>query len=85
MLVTVLTSVMIIGFIVLIIFLVTRFPDDYGPLLPEQINLPKDVRAVAYTQADNWFAVVTDDDRILVFDRTGNRLIQTVDIVQTGQ
>ncbi len=76
---------MIIGFIVLIAFLVTRFPDTAGPALPDQISLPAGVRAVAFTQAENWFAVVTDTDRILIFDRTGSTLLQTIDIVTSGQ
>lgn len=84
-LVTVLTSVMIAGFIILIVFLVTRFPDASGIALPEEIALPGNAEAVAFTQADDWFAVVTDNDQILIFDRTGDTLIQTVDIVPERQ
>ncbi|MEL7115236.1 MAG: DUF6476 family protein, partial [Pseudomonadota bacterium] len=39
-LVTTLTIVMIVGFIVLIAFLVTRFPDTAPLSLPDQITLP---------------------------------------------
>ncbi len=85
MLVTVLTSVMIAGFIILIVFLVTRFPDDPGLVPPDQINLPTGVRAVAFTQAEKWFAIVTDRDQVLIFDRADNRLIQTIEIVHSGQ
>ncbi len=84
-LVTVLTAVMIAGFIVLIVFLVTRFPDINGLGLPDRISLPAGTRALAFTQGDDWYAVVTDADQILIFDRIGGILRQTVDIVPTGQ
>lgn len=84
-LVTVLTSVMIIGFLVLIAFLVTRFPDVSRLALPDQINLPANMRAIAFTQADDWYAVVTDASQILIFDRVDGKLRQTVDVVPLSQ
>ncbi len=79
-LVTTLTAVMIVGFIVLIGFLVTRLPGAGGMVLPESVTLPDGARAVAYTQTESWVAVVTGDDRILIFDRDTMDLIQTVEI-----
>ncbi len=64
--------VMIAGFILLIALLVTRFPGRIpAPPLPEAIVLPDGARATAFTQGPDWFAVVTEDGRILIFDRGG--------------
>lgn len=76
-LVTVLTVVMIAGFVVLIAALVMRLNAD-GPLLPEGVDLPDGAEPVAFTQGGDWFAVVTADDRILVYDRLTGRLRQIV-------
>ena len=43
-----------------------------------EADLPDGARAVAFTQGSDWFAVVTADDRILVFDRLTGRLRQEV-------
>jgi hypothetical protein len=32
------------------------------------------VNPIAYTQTINWYAIVTDDDEILIFDNTGNEI-----------
>lgn len=74
---TVLTVVMILGFLVLIAALVMRLNAD-GPPLPESIDLPEGTEAVAFTQGDDWYAVVTEDDTILVYDRLTGQLRQTV-------
>jgi len=78
-LVTVLTVVMILGFLVLIAALVIRLNSDPLPL-PERISLPDGVSAVAFTQGSDWFAVVTSDDRILIYDRATSQLRQTVQV-----
>jgi hypothetical protein len=52
------------------------------PPLPATITLPDGTTATAFTQADDWFAVVTDDDRILIFDRDTGALVQTVAITR---
>ncbi|MFP4275398.1 MAG: DUF6476 family protein, partial [Paracoccaceae bacterium] len=72
-LVTVLTVVMIGGLLVVIGLLVIRFSDT-APRLPDRIDLPGTARAVAVTQGESWYAIVTDDDRILIFDRATGRL-----------
>lgn len=76
-LVTVLTLVMIAGFVVLIAALVLRL-NAGGSSLPASVDLPAGTQALAFTQGRDWFAVVTDDDRILIFDRLTGRLRQEV-------
>ncbi len=83
MLVTVLTGVMIAG-IVLILFLIWhRYTNARAPL-PEVITLPSGAEASAYTQGSDWYAVVTEDDQILIFDRATGDLRQTI-AVETGE
>lgn len=79
-LVTVLTVVMIVGLIAVVITFVTRFPGGDGVSLPDQVTLPEGVRANAVTLGEGWYAVVTDDDRILIFDRDSGDLRQSVEI-----
>lgn len=76
-LVTTLMVVMIAGFLVLIAALVLRL-NARGPDLPDALRLPEGARAVAFTQGDDWLAVVTADDRILIYDRLTGRLRQTL-------
>jgi len=80
LLVTVLSVVMIAGFIVLIVLFVIRFRDMQPPL-PAEITLPDGTVATAFTRGDGWNAVVTDDQQILIFDASTNELVQTVNIV----
>lgn len=75
--VTVLTVVMIAGVVVVIGLLVTRLSRD-APVLPDAITLPDGAKAVAFTQAADWYAVVTDAGEILIFDRMTGGLRQTV-------
>ena len=76
-LVTALTLTMIVGFVVLIAALVIRLNADPLPL-PDRVDLPDGVSAVAFTQGDDWFAVVTSDDRILIYDRATSQLRQDI-------
>ena len=78
-LVTALGVVMIAGFLVLIAALVIRLNADPLPL-PDRISLPEGVTATAFTQGTDWFAVVTSDNRILIYDRTISALRQEVAI-----
>jgi hypothetical protein len=78
-LVTALTVVMIAGFLVLIAALVMRL-NAGGPSLPDIVALPEGSKAAAFTQGSDWFAVVTTDDRILIYDRLTGRLRQTLTI-----
>ena len=79
-LVTTLTVVMIVGFIVLIGFLVTRFPGQEVLEIPHAPTLPEGAQALSFTQALDWVAVVTDQSQILIFDRDSGVLRQTVDV-----
>jgi hypothetical protein len=81
LLVTVLTAVMICGFLVLIALFVTRLGAARAPLaLPDFIVLPDGTQAAAFTQGSDWYAVVTDGDEILIFDRASGALRQTIAI-----
>jgi hypothetical protein len=75
--VTVLTAVMILGVVVVIGLLVTRLSRD-TPVLPSEIAIPNGAKATAFTQAADWYAVVTDKNEILIFDRMTGALRQTV-------
>jgi hypothetical protein len=78
-LVTAMAIVMIAGFVVLIGTLVIRLNADPIPL-PDRVTLPAGVSAVAFTQGTDWYAVVTDADTILIYDRGTGALTQTVSI-----
>ncbi|MDR9394516.1 DUF6476 family protein [Roseovarius sp. SYSU LYC5161] len=80
LLVTILTGTMILGFIVIVAVFVTKFPGDAGPALPDRITLPDGTAPAAFTRGDDWYAVVTDDDRILIFDGATGTLRQSIDI-----
>ncbi|MBM1311579.1 hypothetical protein JQT66_15165 [Sulfitobacter mediterraneus] len=78
-LVTVLTTVMICGVLVVIGLLVTRLNRD-SPILPQEIALPEGASAVAFTQGPDWYAVVTDRNEIVIFDLLTGKLRQTVQV-----
>lgn len=83
MLVTVLTAVMIAGIVGILGLIWHRYNNARAPL-PEVITLPDGTVATAYTQGNDWYAVVTGDNRILVFDRATGRLRQEMQI-ETNQ
>ena len=73
-LVVALTLTMIGGVITVVALLVTRMPQSFsvvGPSLPEGFALPAGVQAQAVTFGEGWVAVVTQDQRILIFGRDG--------------
>lgn len=78
-LVTVLTATMIGGVLLIVVLIVIRF-HDVPPELPGRISLPDGAEALAFTQGPDWFAVVTTDDVILIFDRVTGELRQTISI-----
>ena len=77
-LVTVLTVVMIVGVVLIAALLVIRL-NQPAHAIPDQITLPAGTVVVSYTQSQDWFAVVTDENKILIFDLNG-QLIQEVDV-----
>ncbi len=73
-LVILLTLTMIVGVITVVAVLVTRMPQAFsaaGPRLPDGFALPEGAEAQAVTFGEGWIAVVTTDDRILIFSREG--------------
>ena len=70
---------MIGGVLLIIGLIVIRFY-DVPPVLPETLTLPGGASAVSFTQGPKWYAVVTDTDQILVFDRITGELRQTIDL-----
>jgi hypothetical protein len=84
-LVIVLTLTMILAVITIVGVLVTRAPQVFSagklPALPDELALPTGTTAVAVTQGQGWIAVVTNSNRILIFDHTG-KLRQDVALVE---
>ena len=80
-----LTLTMIVGVITIVWVIVTRMPQamQRAPALPDSITLPDGTRATAFTQGSDWYAVVTAQDQILIFDRVTGALRQTVTL-QSG-
>jgi hypothetical protein len=69
-LVTVLTAVMIVGSVTVMVALVQRLRvPQMSP--PEALALPEGATAAAVTRGPDWWAVVTTDGRILIFDAGG--------------
>lgn len=83
-LVTGLTAVLVIGLITIIALLVIRLPAALEPPLPlpETILLPQGARPYAVTQGRSWVAVITDDDRILIYDPRSGALMQETRIAR---
>ena len=77
---TILTATMVLGFIVIVVLFVIRFSDAFGPELPDVITLPDGSEPLAFTQGDDWYAVVTQDDRILIYDRDTGAIRQEIDV-----
>lgn len=76
-LVLALLAVMVVGFAVLIAAFVWRL-NAGGVSLPEALDAPEGTDPVAVTMGPDWVAVVTADDRILVFDRLTGALREEV-------
>ena len=83
-LVTILTSTMIVGLVVVIVLLVIRLPAMKSQMipLPDAILLPDGAVAQAFTQGQGWYAVVTTADQILIYEQTTGKLRQTIEIIR---
>ncbi|MEO0917336.1 MAG: DUF6476 family protein [Pseudomonadota bacterium] len=79
-LVTVLTLTMIAGVVTIVALLVIRFSDARTVTFPDEITLPDGVVATAFTQGQTWYAVVTEDDEILIYSRLTGALSQRIPI-----
>lgn len=77
-----LTLTMIIGVITVVAVIVTRMPQSFrnSPTLPEAISLPEGTSPRAVTFGTGWTAVVTSDDRILIFNAEG-KIRQEIEIL----
>ena len=75
---TVLTAVMILGVISIVALLVIRLQPSTDIALPGEITLPDGTTPTAFTQGADWYAVVTQDNRILIYDRQTNTLKQEI-------
>lgn len=73
---------MIVGVITIVALIVTRMPGAMRNSLPmpDQITLPDGTLAQAFTQGDAWYAVVTTDDRILIYSRYSGALMQDIKV-----
>lgn len=76
---TVLTATMILGVLAIIFLLVMRLQQPAPLALPDSLTLPGGTTATAFTQTDDWIAIITDDNRIVIYERDGT-LRQTIQI-----
>lgn len=79
-LVTVLTGTMILGLLVIIALIVIRF-NRPAQVMPHEIALPAGVSATAYTQGPDWYAVVTGENEVLIFNSSNGSLRQRIQIM----
>ncbi len=69
-----------IGGLGLIVTLVVLDYTDRAAPLPEVITLPDGVQARAFTYGKSFYAVVTQDDTILIYDRDSHQLTKEISI-----
>jgi len=79
LLVTVLMVVMIAGIVIIVGLIWSRYSGPALPM-PEAITLPAGTTATAFTRGNGWYAVVTQDNRILIFDQSTGTLRQKIDV-----
>lgn len=78
---------MIAGLVTIIVLIVIRVPtviqtvDDPVPL-PAELTLPDGTMVQTFTQGADWYAVVTADNLILIFNRNDGSLRQTIKMKQ---
>ena len=78
LLVTVLAATMIAGVLTIVILLVIRLQAPDAPALPDTVTLPEGARALAFTQGPGWYAIVTEDNRILIYGAETGDLRQEI-------
>ncbi len=81
-LVTTLTVTTILGLIILIAVIVMRVQQVPHLPLPAQIALPEGSSPMAVTHGPGWYAVVSSDNRILLFDSETGLLFQEIEITR---
>ena len=80
-LVTVLTATLIGGCLTILVLLVIRLPGPAEVPFPATLEMPANAEPAAVTRGEDFFAVVTRDGRILIFDEAG-RLTQEVEVTR---
>ena len=76
------TIIFIVGFAIIVTVVYLQFVksrNGFASNFPEFIELPEGSELHAFTQGRDWYAVVTQDDKILIYDSDGE-LMQSVDI-----
>jgi hypothetical protein len=76
-LVIILTATMIGGVVAIVALIVIRY-NQTPPDFPEVLTLPAGSTPEAYTQTSRWYAIVTDDDRVLIYSRTTQKLVREI-------
>ncbi|MCV2881434.1 DUF6476 family protein [Actibacterium sp. XHP0104] len=79
-LVTVLTATMIAGVVIIIALIVIRYGGKDEFTLPDGIALPEGAEVSAFTKGRGWWAVVTEDQQILIYDAGTGELRQSVQV-----
>ena len=76
-LVIILTVTMIGGVVAIVTLIVIRY-NQTPPDFPEVLTLPAGTTPEAYTQTALWYAIVTDDSRVLIYSRTTQKLVHEI-------
>ncbi|MGH1354303.1 MAG: DUF6476 family protein [Thalassovita sp.] len=76
-LVTILTVTMIAGVVAIVTLIVIRY-NQTPPDFPEVLTLPPGTTPEAYTQTARWYAIVTEDNRVLIYSRTTLKLVREI-------
>ncbi len=71
---------MIGGFLTIVALFVMRFNEMSGVEVPDKVTLPEGVEATAFTRGEDWFAIVTDTNEILIYSRVTGNLRQRITI-----
>ncbi|KAA2312077.1 hypothetical protein DL237_14210 [Pseudooceanicola sediminis] len=83
-LVTALMVVMILGLLSLVGLIVIRFATAPQIQIPDTLTLPGGTVVQAFTRGQGWYAVVTEDQHILIFDAATGKMRQDIPI-DTGK
>ena len=76
--VTVLTAVMILGLLLIVGLLVIRYQRPSPLPLPDAITLPDGAQVQSVTYGPGFYAVISDDGQLRLYDRATGALRQTV-------
>ena len=77
-LVTVLTTSMIVGILVIVTLLVIKIRAE-NLNFPNKLSLPHGTKPVAFTQTKGWYSIVTEDNDILIYKNDGT-LIKSIKV-----